>query len=268
MTAATGVAPRTVVGRVIEHRFLTYRRTFRASLFGSFLMPVMFLTAMGIGLGSYVDQGPTGQVAGVSYLVFLAPGLLASTAMQSGAFEATFPIIGGLEWNRTFHAMYATPISGRDIALGNLIWVGLRLTLITTIFTIAIVLFGAAISAMIVLAIPCAILTGLAFAAPIAAFSATQRTPEKFNAIFRFGITPLFLFSGTFFPVEQLPTALQAVAWVTPLYHGVRLCRGFAMGTIGAEPWFAVVDVLYLTVCVVVGTYFAVRTVSARLVRG
>ena len=139
------------------------------------------------------------------YLAFLAPGLLASTAMQSAAFESTFPIIAGLQWSRVFHAMYATPISRRDIAFGNLLWVAARLMLITTVFTIVIVLFGAAESPLVVFAIPAAVLTGMAFAAPIAAFSATQRTVEKFNAIFRFGITPLFLFSGTFFPVEQLP---------------------------------------------------------------
>ena len=99
--------------------------------------------------------------------------------MQSASFEATFPIMGGLVWNRIFHAMYATPISPRDIALGNLAWIAARLTLISTIFTIVIVAFGAAASPLIVLAIPAAVLTGMAFAAPIAAFSATQKTPEQ-----------------------------------------------------------------------------------------
>ncbi len=121
-------------------------------------------------------------LGGVPYLVFLAPGLLAATAMQSASFEATFPIMGGLVWNRTFHAMYATPISPRDIALGNLAWIAARLLLITTIFTIVIVLFGAAESPLIVLAIPAAILTGMAFAGPIAAFSATQKTPNRFSS--------------------------------------------------------------------------------------
>ena len=141
--------------------------------------------------------------------------------MQAAAFEATFPIMGGLTWQRTFHAMYATPISPRDIVLGNVAWIAIRLTLISTIFTIVMTLFGAAASPLIVLAIPAAVLTGLAFATPIAAFSATQRTPEKFNALFRFGITPLFLFSGTFFPISNLPPLLQPLAWLSPLWHGV-----------------------------------------------
>jgi lipooligosaccharide transport system permease protein len=260
--------PRTTMGRVFEHRFLQYRRTYRASLFSSFLLPVLFLAAMGLGLGTYVDAGSSDALGDVSYLAFLAPGLLAAAAMQSAAFESTFPIMGGLVWNRTFHAMYATPISGRDVALGNLLWITARLLLITTVFTVVIVLFGAATSALIVLAIPAAMLTGLAFAAPIAAFSATQRTPEKFNALFRFGITPLFLFSGTFFPVDSLPPLLQPIAWLTPLYHGVELTRGLSLGTIGEAPLLAVVHVVVLIGFVGVGTVLAIRTISARLVRG
>lgn len=262
--------PRWTAGRVFEHRFLQYRRTYRASLFSSFLLPVLFLTAMGLGLGTYVDDGSGsgGTLGGVSYLVFLAPGLLASTAMQSAAFESTFPIMGGLVWNRTFHAMYATPISGRDVTLGNLLWIAARLTLVCTVFTIVMVLFGAVGPGPIVLAIPVAALTGLAFAAPIAAFSATQRTPENFNAIFRFGVTPLFLFSGTFYPVDSLPAVLQPLAWITPLYHGIELTRGISMGTIGDEPVLALVHLAVLIGFTVVGTWFAIRLISARLVRG
>ena len=260
--------PRSTAGRVFEHRFLSYRKTFRASVFSSFLLPVLFLAAMGLGLGTYVDDGGSDSLGGVPYIVFLAPGLLVSTAMQSAAFESTFPIMAGLQWSRVFHAMYATPIAGRDVAFGNLLWIAARLVLITTIFTVVIVVFGAAASPLIVFAVPIAVLTGLAFAAPIAAYSATQRTVEKFNAIFRFGITPLFLFSGTFYPVDQLPTPLQALAWLTPLYHGVELARGLSLGTIGDEPVLAVIHLAIILGFIVVGTWFAVRTISARLVRG
>jgi lipooligosaccharide transport system permease protein len=120
----------TLMTRVVELRALQYRRTFRASIFTSFLNPALFLAAMGVGLGMYVDQSSTATAAldGLTYLQFLAPGLLAATAMQSAAFEATFPIMSGLNWQRTFHAMYATPISPRDIVLGNMTWVAIRLT--------------------------------------------------------------------------------------------------------------------------------------------
>jgi lipooligosaccharide transport system permease protein len=259
-----------VMTRVVESRALQYRRTFRASIFSSFLSPVLFLTAMGLGLGSYVNGSSAGSEAlgGLTYLQFLAPGLLAATAMQSAAFESMFPIMGGLVWQRTFHAMYATPISPRDIVLGNVAWIVIRLTMISAIFTAVIFVFGAAASPLFVLAIPAAVLTGLAFATPIAAFSATQRTPEKFNAVFRFGITPLFLFSGTFFPISNLPPLIQPIAWLSPLWHGVELTRGLALGTIGATPLLALVHVGVLVTLTLVGLAFALSTIEARLVRG
>jgi lipooligosaccharide transport system permease protein len=260
----------TLMTRVVELRAMQYRRTFRASIFSSFLNPVLFLLAMGVGLGTYVDRSGTATQAlgGLTYLQFLAPGLLAATAMQAAAFESTFPIMGGLTWQKTFHAMYATPVSPRDIVVGNLVWIAIRLTLISAIFTVVMALFGATASPLIVLAIPAAVLTGMAFSAPIVAFSATQRTPEKFNAVFRFGITPLFLFSGTFFPISNLPAMIQPIAWLSPLWHGVELSRQLALGTIGDDPVRAVAHVTILAVIVVLGTLWAYRTVEARLVRG
>jgi lipooligosaccharide transport system permease protein len=188
--------------------------------------------------------------------------------MQSASFDATFQIMSGLVWSKVFHAMYATPITPRDIALGNLAWIATRLTLVTTIFTIVIVAFGAAQSPLIVLAIPAAVLTGMAFAGPLAAFSATQSTPDRFATIFRFGITPLFLFSGTFFPIGSLPAVLQSAAWLTPLFHGVALTRGLSLGTIGDDPLAAVIHVTYLVVLTALGAWLTVRNVRARLVRG
>jgi lipooligosaccharide transport system permease protein len=256
------------LSHVFEHRLMTYRRTFRSTIFTSFVTPTLFLAAMGLGLGSYVDDDSAAALGGISYLVFLAPGLLAAAAMNSASFEATFPIMSGLTWTRIYHAMYATPISARDVTLGNLLFIAARLTLVAAVFTLVIVLFGAAESPLIILAIPAAVLTGMAFAAPIAAFSATQKTPMKFNALFRFVITPLFLFSGTFFPVSSLPAALQVVAWFTPLYHGVSLTRALSLGTVSDDPLLAVVNVVFLTAFVVVGTWFAMRAIGRRLVRG
>ncbi|HEX2756661.1 MAG TPA: ABC transporter permease [Candidatus Limnocylindrales bacterium] len=260
----------TVMARVVEHRAMQYRKTVRASISSTFLNPVLFLLAMGVGLGTYVDRSGTATTAlgGLSYLQFLAPGLLAATTMQAAAFEATFPIMGGLTWQKTFHAMYATPISPRDIVVGNLVWIAIRLTAISAIFTVVMTVFGAAASPLIVLGIPAAVLTGMAFAAPIAGFSATQRTPEKFNAVFRFGITPLFLFSGTFFPISNLPAAIQPIAWLSPLWHGVELSRGLALGTIGANPALAMAHVAVLAAILAIGSVWAFRTVEARLVRG
>ena len=238
------------VSRSYEHQFLLYKRTWRGSLFNSFLSPILFLLAMGIGLGGYVDRGGG---LGVSYLAFLAPGLLAATVMQTASFEATFPVMAGFVWTKRFHAMHATPLGPYDIALGQVAWSATRLTLVGSIFALVMIPFGAVSSPLFVLAIPAATLTGLAFATPIAAYAATQKTMTTFNYIFRFGITPLFLFSGTFFPVEQLPAFLQPIAWLTPLYHGVALCRSLALGTIGADPGAGLVHLGVLLVFIAGG---------------
>lgn len=255
------------IGRAYEHQFLLYKRTWRGSLFNSFLSPVLFLLAMGVGLGSYVDKGGAGALGGVPYLAFLAPGLLAATVMQTAAFEATFPIMAGFVWIKRYHAMHATPLEPRDIALGQLAWTATRITLVGAIFALVMVPFGAVHSPLVILAIPAATLTGLAFATPIAAYAATQNTMNRFNYIFRFGITPLFLFSGTFFPVEQLPGFLQPIAWVTPLYHGVALSRELALGTIGAEPLAALVHLGVLLLFVVGGLVACLIAFDRRLLK-
>jgi lipooligosaccharide transport system permease protein len=255
--------------RVIEHELLVYRRVWRGSVFSSFLSPVLFLAAMGLGLGSLVDAGGTGSttaagLAGVTYLAFLAPGLLASTAMQTAASESTFPVMAGIVWVKSYHGMLATPIKPSDIVAGKLVYIGLRLVLVTGVFFVVSVAFGAFDRPEAVLTVPAAALTGMAFAAPIVAFSATQRDVNGFNSLFRFGVIPLFLFSGTFFPVEQLPALLQPIAYVTPLWHGVDLCRSLALGT--AEPVLTAVHVGYLTALTGLGIAAALTTFRRRLV--
>jgi lipooligosaccharide transport system permease protein len=131
-----------------------------------------------------------------------------------------------------------------------------------------IVAFGAARSWLIVFAVPAAVLGGMAFATPIMAFTATQRTPDRFAAIFRFGVTPLFLFSGTFFPIESLPDFLRPVAWLSPLWHGADLCRQLMLGTVDRDPLLALVHALVLVTLAAVGAIIAFRTVEARLVKG
>lgn len=252
--------------RSYEHMFLLYRRTWRGSIFNSFLSPVLFMLAMGIGLGTFIDDGGTAAL-GVPYLQFLAPGLLASTVMQTASFESTFPIMAGMVWTKRYHAMHATPLRPADIALGQLGWIATRITLVAAIFVAVMVAFGAARSPLVVFSIPVAVLTGMAFSAPIAAFAATQDRMDNFSAIFRFGITPLFLFSGTFFPVEQLPAYLQPIAWVTPLWHGVELCRDLSLGTIGADPLMALVHLVVLLVFVCGGILATLMTFRRRLVK-
>jgi lipooligosaccharide transport system permease protein len=149
------------------------------------------------------------------------------------------------------------------VVLGELSWIALRLTTVAGAFTVVMAAFGVPRSPLVLAAIPAAVLTGLAFAAPIVAYAATLKAGGTFNQIFRFGITPMFLFSGTFFPVSQLPAPLQPVAAATPLFHGVELVRGLALGTIGGWQW--TVHVAYLVSFVAAGTAIALRTFERKL---
>jgi lipooligosaccharide transport system permease protein len=251
--------------RALESHALNYRRTWRGSVFSSILSPILFLTALGLGLGSLVDRNTSANgVGGVAYLAFLAPGLLAAGAMQTGASEATYPVIAGIKWLKTYHAQLATPLSVDDVALGQLLWVGVRLVLNSTIFLVVIVAFGGAESPGIVLAVPAAVLTGLAFAGPIAGYTASLETEYGISSLMRFGILPLFLFSGTFFPVEQIPHVLQPVVYIAPLWHGVDLCRSLALGT--AEMGRSLAQAAYLSLWALAGAALTVSRFRKALV--
>ncbi|SNS93419.1 lipooligosaccharide transport system permease protein [Geodermatophilus pulveris] len=248
---------------VAEQRLTAYRHFWRSSLVSSVLEPALFLAAMGLTLGVLVDRG-TGLPDGVAYLSFLAPGLLAAAAMQLGSFESTYPVLGAIKWQKTYEAVLATPAGVRDLLVGHLLYVAFRVGTSAALFLGVLVLFGAADSLLVLLALPAALLTGMAFAAPVTAFSATLENDPGFAALQRFGILPMFLFSGTFFPVAQLPAFFEAVAYATPLWHGVSLARGLALGTIEAGP--ALLHVGYLLLWSVVGAALAVRTFTRRLV--
>jgi lipooligosaccharide transport system permease protein len=251
--------------RVFEHHLLVYRRTWRGSLFSTFLSPVLFLAAMGLGLGAIVDANNPQGVGGADYLGFLAPGLLAATAMQTAAFESTYPIMAGLVWRKTYDAMIATPLGHRNVVFGQVAWVTTRLLLVTGAFVLVMAAFGAVNLASGLIALPFAVLTGLAFAVPIQAFAATQRNDNTFNAIFRFLVTPLFIFSGTFFPLSQLPDLVEPIGWVLPLFHGVALTRGAALGTL--EPAGAVLHTAVLLGFVVLGLAASMITFRRKLIK-
>jgi lipooligosaccharide transport system permease protein len=219
----------TAAVRVLQRNMLVYRRTFRGSIFSSFVTPLLYLTAMGVGLGSFITEQGRDVIGGYPYVHFLGPGLLAATCMQSAVFESTFPIMGKIMWRRNYEAMLATPLSVRHIVGGELAWIGFRMVLIATVFLGVLWLFAIPRSPLAVVAIPAAVLTGVAFSAAIISFAATQRNDAGFAWIFRFVINPLFLFSGTFFPLTQLPVQVQWVALATPLYHGVSLTRGLIL---------------------------------------
>jgi lipooligosaccharide transport system permease protein len=249
--------------RHFEHNMMVYRRVWRATLFSTILSPVLFLTAMGVGLGSFVSS--TTAFGGVSYLAFLGPGLLAAQAMQTGTMESTWPLLSGFRWLKTFEAEIATPQGPRDIVLGHLYYLVVRVGIVTGIFLVVMFFFGAFTSPTTILAWPAAILTGLAFSMPMAAWTATQARETSFSIIFRFVITPMFLFSGTFFPIDRLPAIIQPLAWFTPLFHGVALARALALGQ-PIEPLAFGIHVAVLVGLVALGTGVAFVTFRRRLV--
>jgi lipooligosaccharide transport system permease protein len=240
-----------------------YKRTWRSSIVTSFLIPILYLTAMGVALGSLIDKHSHG-VDGVTYLAFLAPGLLAGTCMQIGTNDTTWPVLGAIKWMRTYFAMLAAPIGVYDVLRGHLAWVAARIAIVVTIYLSVMAIFGTVYSPWAILALPAGVLTGMAFGAPIASFAATLEKDTAFSTMYRFVVIPLFLFSGTFFPISQLPTFLQYLAYVTPLYHGVALCRDLTLGQV--HFWVDLGHASYLLLCIAVGYTIARRTFARRLV--
>jgi lipooligosaccharide transport system permease protein len=264
-TAPPGLAPSGWPLAVRQLRFwlTNYRRTWRGSIYSSVLNPLLFLGSIGLGLGSLVDAHGTGRLGGVSYLAFLAPGLLAAAAMETAVGESTYPVYGSLKWNKVYQAAVASPLRPVDLFHGHVLFVTLRLAMNCSIFLAVAAAFGAIRSPWMIAALPVAVLTGLAFATPIEAWAVTRTRDSSFAMIFRFGMIPLFLFSGTFFPITQLPAWLQPVAYLTPLWHGVSLCRALNLGT--ADLGQVAIDVAYLAALTTAGLLAGHRSYRRRL---
>ncbi|MDQ1379304.1 MAG: lipooligosaccharide transport system permease protein, partial [Actinomycetota bacterium] len=205
----------------------------------------------------------TGAVDGLSYLDFVAPGLLVASAMQLAAAESLWPVLGGVKWMRQFHGVVATPISPGQLYGGFVLWTALRSMFGAAAFLLVAVLLGAVPSAWGVLAIPAAGLCSAAFCALLAAYSIKLDSDLSFPMIMRLGVLPLFLFSGTFFPVSQLPSGLRPLAAFSPLWHGVELGRDATTGTFDAAPVLAHIAVL--VACIAVGALLGVRGFTRRL---
>jgi lipooligosaccharide transport system permease protein len=255
-----------VVGplRAYEHWLAQYKRVWRGTVGTSLLNPLLYLAALGVGLGTIVDRSANAP-GGVPYLDFIAPGLLAAAAMQTAATESSWPVMGAIKWTRTYYAMTATPLTERDVLVGHQLFVVTRVLTASTAYLLIVAAFGAVASWWGLLAIPVAVLIGTAFSMPMAAFAATRQSDGSFPPIFRFVIVPMFLFSGTFFPVSQLPLAFELAAYVTPIWHGVELCRQLTLGEV--EMLAAAGHLAYLLVWTVAGLLLARRAYRRRLYR-
>jgi lipooligosaccharide transport system permease protein len=262
----TATVPTSLVraGSVLSWYARSYRASWRGTITVAFFNPLLFLLSIGVVLGGVIDDGRPG-LGGLTYLEFVAPGLLAATAMQIGTNEGSFPVMAGLRWVRTYHGVVATPVRVRELYTGLVGWVALRILVACVIFTGVAGVVGAFDSPLAVLAPAAALLCGLAFATPLAAIAAYIEESQVLTGIFRFAILPLFLFSGTFFPVSQLPDWLEPVAWATPLWHGATLCRDLGSG--GIEVVSAFGHTAFMLAFVAGGSLLAVRALDRGLLK-
>jgi len=268
-TVATAGSRWAMVVRQFDYWLTVYRRTWKGSAVSSFVMPLIYVGAMGVLLGGYVDSSTAAGSADLqgapSCLAYVAPGLVAAHATQTATGEEMWPVMGMIKWNRAYYGMIATPLSVADVVAAQLLFVLFRVATSCGVFLVVLAFFGVyesllgAVGAFFV-----QMLLGLAFATPLFAFSAGLRSEAGFAVIYRVVIVPLFLFSGAFFPIANLSAPLEWLARLTPLWHGVDLTR---MLTLGQLDWsLAAVHLLYLAVLAAGGWWWTVRRLTNRLV--
>lgn len=195
--------------------------------------PVLYLVSIGLGLGSYIDKN-TGSMGidGVSYITFLAPALLATAAIQGAIDESVFPTLEGFKWNKTFFSMNATPLSGNHIAMGVFFNSLIRVTFTAVTYWLVMLVLGVLQSPRAWLAIFTAVMAGAAFGAMMQALAGLLENENVFfTVVQRFIIMPLFLFSGTFYPLTNMPVYLQWIGWISPLWHATQLGRWLTYGS-------------------------------------
>lgn len=250
--------------RLVDYWAIVYRRTWKGSAVSSFVLPLFYVLAMGVLLGDYVEGDPTQLEGASSYLVFIAPGLLAASAMQTAFGETTYPVMSMVKWHKTYFGMTATPLSVPEVILGHLGFVLFRVGLNCAVFTLVMAPFGVFATVWgAVLAFLLQFLVALAFAAPIYAFTAGLKDESAFAIVFRLGMIPLFLFSGAFFPIANLDPWVEALAKATPLWHGVDLTRMLSLDTVDVGT--ALVHVAYLAVLAAAGWLWAIRRLTRRM---
>jgi len=250
--------------RQFDYWLTVYKRTWKGSVISSFVMPLLYVAAMGVLLGGFVDQGSADLDGAPSYLAFVAPGLVAAHAMQTATGEMTWPVMGMIKWHKTYFAMVATPLSVADIVAAQLMFVMFRVASSCGVFLLVLSFFGVFESVVgVIAAFFVQVLVGLAFAGVFFAYSASLKSEAGFAVIFRVLVMPLFLFSGAFFPVANLSAPLEWLAKLTPLWHGVDLTRMLVLDRVD-EP-LALVHLVYLLALSALGWWLAVWRLEKRL---
>lgn len=244
--------------RVWQRHLKVYTKLYKSSIALNFIEPILYLAALGLGLGGFV-----GEIKGVPYIKFIAPGIIASSAMFAATYECTYGTYVRMTFQKTFDAILATPVNINDLIAGELMWGATKSLLYGTIILIVVSLFGLIDSSLIILAIPILFAAGLIFAEIALIFVAIVPGIESFNYFYTLFMTPMFLFSGIFFPLDTLPPALSWIAFFTPLYHLVNICRAFSFG----HPYEALSDILYLFAVVIILSPLPFRLMRKRVIK-
>ncbi|MBO0842745.1 MAG: ABC transporter permease [Nocardioides sp.] len=251
--------------RLLDYNLIVYKRVWKGTAVTSFVTPLLTVVAMGVLLGGFVHVAPARLDGAPTYLAFIAPGLVASHAMTIAFSEMTYPVMGMVKWQKIYFSMIATPLSVPDLALAHLAYVAFRVLTACGVFIAILAPFGVYRSMWgALVAVPAQMLVGLAFAAPVYAWAVGLDNEAPFSHLYRLGMVPLTLFSGAFFPVDNLGPALGWAARVTPLWHGVDLNRMLMLGTV-SWPLLAV-HVAYLGALVALGWWLVLRRLQRRLI--
>ena len=255
-----GFAPR--ADRLVERNIMNYRRTWLVLVSG-FFEPLFYLLGIGFGIGALVGNvtGPDGHA--ISYGVFVAPGLLASSAMNGAIYDSTFNIFFKLRYAKTYDAILSTPLGINDIAVGEITWALIRGTLYAIGFLAVMLVLGLVESPLVILALPAAMLIGFAFAAVGMAATTWVRSWTDFDYVFVVTL-PLFLFSSTFYPLSVYPEPLRTIISLTPLSRCIDLLRSLALGELSPV---LLVDILYLLVMGSVGLWVVSRRLDKLLLK-
>jgi Nod factor-specific ABC transporter NodJ protein len=240
-----------------------YRKTWRSTIVISVANPLLFMLGIAAGLGRLVDTHAPAQLGGVSYIAFFAPGLLAASAMQTGYIEGAGRVLFASTFGGSYRAAVTTPLEPEEILAGHLLYMAFRVFSSSLAFGVVMAAFGVSRGWWIVAVVPAALLTGMAFAAPAAAWAVGLRSYTQANTVFRFVIMPMYMFSGTFFAIAQLPRVIRPIAYVLPLWHGVELCRTLSLGT--ATVTGTAVHVAFLLALIVGGSLAARVSYRRRL---
>lgn len=244
--------------RVWRRHLTVYTKLYKSSIALNFVEPVLYLSAFGLGLGAFIKE-----INGIPYIKFIAPGMIASSAMFAATYECTYGTYVRMTFQKTFDAILATPVNINDLVGGELLWGATKSMLYGTTIIIVISLAGLVDSGMIMLAIPILFISGLIFAEISLLFVSIVPGIDSFNYFYTLLMTPMFLFSGIFFPIDNLPPVISKIAFFTPLYHLVNICRSFSSGYFSG----VIPDILWILAALIILSPYPFRLMKKRIIK-